>query len=145
MNLNHLTDNELLDHIIKYDEDPVRVRLATYMERVPGAIIDDLEFAGMDPTFCNFRSIVNHSEYHPGMYISHLETEVEYLQDRIGELHEELEKLKARTVLDLMEELKNQIRSAEFSAREAIRERDKAQENESLMKHKLDMWALLNR
>lgn len=145
MNLNHLTDNELLDYIIKYDNDPIRVRLATHMQRVAGAIIDDLVDAGMDDTYCEFRSVVTEGKYLPGAYIRHLENEIEYLQLQIEQSTKEINELKARTVMDLIAELKQDIKTAEWSMREAYRELDKAREERNDMKHKMDMWAILNR
>lgn len=145
MNLNHLTDDELMDYVIRYDTDPVRIKLATVMQRTKGAIMDDLLDAGMDDTFCEFRSIVNEGRYHPGKYISHLENEIEYLQDRLNQELKEIENLKARTIMDLIAELKQEIRTAEFVRDEAVRDRRYAEENEAKMKSKLDMWAILNR
>lgn len=145
MNLNHLTDDELIDYVIKHDDDSVRVKLATVMQRTKGSIIDSLVDAGMDETFCEFRSVVNEGMYHPGQYINHLENEVEYLQGQINNLYKELENLKARTIMDLIVELKQEIRTAEFVRDEAIRDRRYAEENEAKMKSKLDMWTILNR
>ena len=145
MNLNHLSDNELIDYIIKHDDDPIRVRLATHMQRVAGAIIDDLVYAGMDEVWCNFRSVVNDGQYLPGEYIRHLENEIVYLSDQATQNLKEIEELKARTVMDLIAELKQEIKTAEWSMREAYRERNVAVEEREQMKHKLDMWAILNR
>jgi len=144
MNLNHLTDNELIDHIIRYDEDPVRVRLATIMQRTKGAIIDDLVDAGMDDTWCTFRSEYG-GQYHPGQYIRHLEGEIEHLQFMSAQDQKEIKNLQARTVMDLIGELKQEIKSAEWCRDEAYRDREKARENEKIMKSKLDMWAILQR
>jgi len=144
MNLNHLTDNELINYIIKFDNDPIRVRLATHMQRVAGAIIDDLVFAGMDETYCEFRSVVTESMYHPGGYIRHLEDEIEYLNEQAMQTQKELNELKARTVMDLIVELKQNIKTAEWGMKEAYREKERAEENERLMKNKLDMWTTLN-
>ena len=145
MNLNHLTDNELIDHVIKYDDDPVRVRIATHMQRVHGAIIDDLVNAGMDDVWCTFRSVVNEGEYHSGDYIRHLESEVEYLNDKLSDANKEIKELQARTIMDVFAELKQEIKTAEWSMREANRELQVARENEANMKHKLDMWTILKR
>lgn len=145
MDLNHLTDNELIDHIIKYDEDPVRVRLATIMQRTKGAIIDDLEAAGMDDTFCNFRSIVNQSEYHPGRYISHLEDEIRHLWFMSEQDRKELKSLEARTVAELIQELNQQIDSEKYQVRVAREYQQKAEAKAEEAKHKLDMWAILQR
>jgi hypothetical protein len=143
MELSHLSDNELIDYIIKHDTDPVRVRLATYMQRVPGAIIDDLEAAGMDSTFCTFMTEWG-SERLPGQYINHLEEEIKIRDGTIAELQEELEQQKARTIVDLIGELKQQIKTAEWMAEEARRDRDKAEGDHAIMKSKLSMWTKLN-
>lgn len=145
MNLNNLTDNELIDYVIKYDEDPTRVRLATHMERVSGAIMDDLERYGMDTTWCQFTSIVNDCQYHPGQYINHLEGEIVYLQGKNNDLHRELADLKARTVMDLIAELKQEIKTAEYKTEQAVKDRDMAIEKMEKAEHKLDMWRILNR
>ena len=145
MKLDNLSDNELIEYIIKHDVDPIRVRLATHMQRVTGAIIDDLEDAGMDETFCTFRSVVTDTEYLPGQYISHLENEIEYLNQQREQDAKEIEELKARTIMDLIAELKQDIKSAEWAKQEAYKQRNEARENESRMKEKLDMWAILNR
>jgi hypothetical protein len=143
MELSHLSDNELIDYVIKHDTDPVRVRLATYMQRVPGAIIDDLEDAGMDSTFCTFMTEWG-GERLPGQYIMHLEEEIKIRDDTIAELQAELEQQKARTIVDLIMELKQEIKTSEWMAQEARRERDYAEADRKLMKDKLSMWTKLN-
>lgn len=140
MRLENLSDNELVDYVIKHDNDPIRVRLATHMQRVQGAIMDDLIDAGMDDVWCTFEN-----SYHPGQYIRHLENEIEYLNDQATQNLKEIEELKARTVMDLIAELKQEIKTAEWSMKEAYRERNVAVEEREKMKHKLDMWAVLNR
>lgn len=145
MELNHLTDNELIDHVIKYDTDPIRLKLATHMERVQGAIISDLEFAGMDPTYCEFRSTVNDGMYLPGQYISHLENEVEYLQNEIQQHLKEIADLQARTVAELIQDLNQQITTEKYNARTAIAQQREAEEKARVATHKLDMWAILQR
>jgi hypothetical protein len=140
MRLENLSDNELVDYVIKHDNDPIRVRLATHMQRVQGAIMDDLIDAGMDDVWCTFENT-----YHPGQYIRHLENEIEYLNEQHTQDLKELNDLKARTVMDLIAELKQEIKTAEWSMKEAYRERNVAVEEREKMKHKLDMWAVLNR
>jgi hypothetical protein len=134
-----MTDNELIDYTIKFDTDPVRVRLATVMDRMPGCILDSLEDAGMDSETCLFENT-----YDPGQYIRHLESELDVYHDDNNQLRKELEELKARTVLDLLVELKQEIKTAEWMAAEARRERDYAEADRKLMKDKLSMWTKLN-
>jgi hypothetical protein len=137
------TDKELIDYTIKFSTDTEKVRLATAMERITGAIIDDLVDAGMDDTFCTFTSEWG-GDYHPGRYITLLEDEIRIRDENIQQLHKELEELKARTVLDLLAELKQDITTAEWMAKEARKERDKAEADRAVMKDKLSMWTKLN-
>jgi hypothetical protein len=138
-----LSDKELVDYTIKFSDDPEKIRLATYMERVEGAIIDDLVDAGMDDTWCTFTSEYG-GHYHPGQYIRHLEDEIRIRDEDILQLREELDELKARTVLDLLVELRQEIKTAEWMAEEARRDRDKAEGDRAIMKDKLSMWTKLN-
>lgn len=145
MNLDHLSDNELIDHIIKHDSDPIRVRLATHMQRLAGSIIDDLVYAGMDETYCEFRSVVNENTYHPGSYISHLENEIEYLNGKLEQDRKEIADLQARTVADLIKELNQQIETEKYRSSLAIKYQHEAEEKARVATHRLDMWAELNR
>ena len=145
MNLIHLTDDELIDHVIRYDDDPIRVKLATVMQRTKGAIIDDLVYAGMDDVWCTFRSVVNDGEYHSGAYIRHLENEIEFLQNEVNQNLKEIKNLQARTIMDVFAELKQEIKTAEYSKEQAIKDRQIAERKEEEMRHKLDMWAILQR
>lgn len=140
-----MTDNELIDYTIKFDNDPVRVRLATYMDRHPGAILDDLERAGMDPETCNFKSDITYSTYLPGQYITHLEEEVRYLQEQLDQALGEIEGLKPMKVSELIEHLRQEITTEKFMRESAERSRRNALEEREDMKKKLDMWSILNR
>lgn len=137
--MNHLTDNELIDHIIKFSNDPEKIRLATHMERVSGAIIDDLVDAGMDETFCTFRSEWG-GEYHPGQYIRLLEDEITDRDFQIKQLHDELEEQKARTIADLIAELNQQITTEKYLAEQERQAKCKAEAAAAQAKEQLKMW-----
>ena len=138
-----LTDKELIDYTLKFSDDPEKIRLATVMERVEGAIIDDLVDAGMDETYCTFRSEWG-GEYHPGMYISLLEDEIRHRDETIEQLHKELKEQKARTIADLIQELNQEIHTQQFMIKEATAETMRAKQERDLAKDKLSMWAKLN-
>lgn len=140
-----MTDNELIDYTIKFDNDPVRVRLATYMDRHPGAILDDLERAGMDETFCTFKSKITYTEYLPGQYISHLEDEVSYLQEQLDQALGEIEEMKTMKVSELIGQLRQEVVTEKHMRERAERSRYEAHQEREEMKNKLDMWAILNR
>ena len=137
------TDKELIDYTIKFSDDPEKVRLATAMERVTGAIIDDLEYAGMDPTFCTFRSEWG-GEYHPGRYITLLEDEIRIRDEDILKLREELEERRALSIADLIEELRKEVRAEQYTAQEARNQQYRAEVERDDAKSKLSMWNKLN-
>ena len=139
MNLTSLSDKELINHIIKFDNDPVRIRLATANERITGAIWEDLVDCGMDETYCTFRSEWG-SEMHVGQYINHLREELEIKENEVIDLRNELDEQKARTIADLINELNQQIHTEKYLAREARIERDKAVEEAKHAKEQLKMW-----
>lgn len=138
MKLNHLTDDELVKHIINLDPDPVRVRLATYMERIKGSIMDDLLDAGMDETYCTFRT--DWGQRLPGQYIKHLEEELEIAHNELHELRDELAEQKARTIADLIGELRQEITTQGYMRREAELSRDRLGDELKDTKEKLKMW-----
>jgi hypothetical protein len=139
MNLDCLTDKELINYTIKFSDDPVKVRLATTVERIEGAIIDDLVDAGMDETYCTFRSEWG-GEYHPGQYIKLLEDEISHRDFEIKQLHDELEEQKARTIADLIAELNQQITTEKYLAQQAKDETRKAYKEAEHAKEQLKMW-----
>jgi hypothetical protein len=141
----NMTDNELIDYTIKFDNDPVRVRLATYMDRHPGAILDDLERAGMDPVYCNFRDKDTCNDYLPGQYISHLEDEIDYLQGQLNQALDEIEEMKTMKVSELIGQLRQEITTEKHMRERAEKSRYEAHKEREEMKNKLDMWAILNR
>jgi len=138
-----LTDKELIDYTIKFSNDPEKVRLATVMERVTGAIIDDLVDAGMNETWCTFTSEYG-GDYHPGRYITHLEDEIRIRDEEMQQLRDELEEQKARTIADLIQELNQEIRTQQFLIKEATAESMRAKQERDIAKDKLSMWAKLN-
>ena len=140
----NLTDKELMDYVIKFDNDPIRVRLATTNERTAGAIWDDLVDVGIDETYCTFRSEWG-TEMHVGRYIQHLREELEIRDDELHQLRQELEEQKARTIADLINELNQQITTEKYIAKEARMERDKAVDQAKDATEKLRMWGHLSR
>lgn len=141
--MDFLTDKELIDYTIKFSNDPDKVRLATVMERVTGAIIDDLVDAGMHETWCTFTSEWG-GDYHPGRYITLLEDEIRIRDADILQLRKEIDELKARTVADLIRELNQEITTEKYLAKQATEAKYEAERERDHAKDRLSMWAKLN-
>lgn len=139
MNLNHLTDIELISYILKHDNDPIRVRLAGIMDRMPGRIIDGLERAGMNPETCLHENL-----YESGEYIEHLNNEIEYLNRELQETQDQLAKRETMTVSQLIEELHYAAHEANRRADvnlQRAREADQEREN---MRSKMKVWRAIS-
>ncbi len=134
-----MTDGELIDYTLKFDTDPVRVRLAKIMDNMPGFILKRLEDVGMDPETCMFENT-----YDPGDYINHLENEIDYLSREMSVLQGKLQELETMTVLEFMNVARKQI-EAEQRHNELLRQDiRKAVDEKDHMKSKLSMWTKLN-
>ena len=142
MNTAHLSDHELISHTIKFSSDPEKIRLATVIERTTGAIIDDLVDAGMDETYCTFRSEWG-GEYHPGRYISLLEDEIRHRDDSIRDLIKEVEELKSRTIMDFIQEVNQELTTANYLVKEAHADRDREHLARRKAERELEMWNVL--
>ena len=134
-----MTDSELIDYTLKFDTDPVRVRLAKIMDEMPGFILKRLEDVGMDPETCMFENC-----YDPGDYITHLETQIEWMNNDMQELQEKLREYETMTVLEFMNSIRHKLEAEkrhnellQQDIRRAIDEKDN-------MKSKLSMWTKLN-
>jgi hypothetical protein len=112
------------------------------MERVRGAIIDDLVAAGMDETYCTFRSEWG-GEYHPGRYISLLEDEIRIRDDDILQLRQEVEELKSRTIMDFIQEVNQELTTAKYLVKEAQADRDRERLARRNAERELEVWDVL--
>jgi hypothetical protein len=150
MNYNHLSDDELLDYLDRYSEDPVMKRIVDILVHKQYGIISDLVAAGMDPQDWTFSSD-NYNHYYPGQYVTHLKNEISYIEDELAECQDkyqdaldEITKLKARTVVELMLELTQEIADKDSDLLVARQERDRAIINERRTKEQMKVWTALS-
>ncbi len=134
-----MTDSELIDYTLKFDTDPVRVRLAKIMDNMPGFILQRLEDVGMNPETCLFENC-----YDPGDYINHLENEVEWRDNEINKLQGKLEELEAMTVLEFMDNIRRKLEAEKRHNDLLKQDIRKAVDEKDHMKSKLSMWTKLN-
>lgn len=139
MKIDHLSDNELIKHVLKHDADPIRIRLAGVMERFSGCIVDSLEDAGMDK-----ENFLFENTYDPGQYIRHLENEIEYLQRELDETQEKLHARETMSVSQLIEELRLEAYSAGRRADSADRRAHEADQEREKMRSKMKVWTAIS-
>ena len=133
------TDKELIDYTLKFDSDPVRIRLAKVMDEMPGFILQRLEDVGMDPETCMFENC-----YDPGDYITHLETQIEWLNNDMQELQEKLREYETMTVLEFMSDIRHKLQAEKRHNELLKQDIRKAVDEKDHMKSKLSMWTKLN-
>lgn len=139
MNLNHLTDEELVQHVIKHDSDPIRLRLAQYMDNMPGRILDGLERAGMDPETC-----LHENTYESGEYIEHLKSEIDFYERELMETKEKLAKRETMTVSELIAELHEAADRAYSQMAIANRKVREAEQEVETTRKKMKVWTAIS-
>lgn len=145
-----MTDLELLHYLDLYSDDPLIRRLIDVLTRTRGAIISDLEEAGMDPQTWTFGDGWN--KMFPGQYITDLENRLTYAEDeldaanyKVEQAEEERDKLKARSIMQFVEEVWQEKRAATHKVSEAMKEINQVKEQNAKLKEQIDMWGNLNR
>jgi hypothetical protein len=148
MNLNHLSDKELIQYADKHTEDPLARRLVDILMARNEGIITELIEAGMDSVHWTF--IYEHEEYSPKDYIEHLLKQLAYTEDdlwvaqrELDDRLQDLKKLEARTILEVMADLKKTIDRVDAERDQARQERDHARNSEQNMKSKMKVWRAL--
>lgn len=143
MNLDALSERELVNYLLMYNTDPVVQRLLSVIECRQtdyDDLVDELVSVGMDRHYLVF----DHNDS-PGEYISNLVRNVEGLEQENSQLQEEVDELKTKTVLDFLGEVKRELKLAREQQYEAAQRTKKLQEELDQAKSKLDTWAIMNR
>lgn len=149
MNYNVMTDLELLHYLDIYSDDPLIRRLVDVLTRTRGAIISDLENAGMDPQSWTFET--EWQRMYPGDYIQQLRRDIEYAESELEDIRfkyeqavEERNELKTRTIMEFIEEVRQEKRTADYTVAEARKETKRVAEENAKLKEQIDMWGRLN-
>lgn len=150
MNYNSMTDLELLHYLDIYSDDPLTRRLVDVLGRTRGALLTDLENAGMDPDTWMFRT--DWQSMYPGDYIIHLESQLRHteeelsgLQYKYDDLEEERDRLKTRSIMDFVEEVKQEQRANQDLVKEAMTTVQAFKKENERLKEQIDMWGRLNK
>jgi hypothetical protein len=150
MNLNHLSNSELLVYLDKHSTDPLIVRLVNILMEKQYGLVSDLLAAGMNEQTWTF-SPDNYNEFYPGQYISHLCDKLDHALDDLEhsefllkQAKEEIDELKARTVAELIAELHTEVRTANFRADEAEQRRRNMIDEVETTRNKMKVWRAIS-
>jgi hypothetical protein len=149
MNYNSMSDQELLHYLDLSSNDPLIRRLINVLAKTRGALIDDLESAGMDSQSWTFGEGWN--KYSPGQYIEELRNDLrrakddlELAQDELRQAIDERDQLKVRGVMQLIEEVQSEKRISKARADEAWTETNRVRQENAKLREQIDMWGRLN-
>jgi hypothetical protein len=149
MNYNSMSDQELLHYLDLSSNDPLIRRLINVLAKTRGALIDDLESAGMDSQSWTFGEGWN--KFSPGQYIEELrndlrraEDDLELAQDELRQAIDERDQLKVRGVMQLIEEVQSEKRISKARADEAWTETNRVRQENAKLREQIDMWGRLN-
>ena len=149
MNYNSMSDQELLHYLDLSSNDPLIRRLINVLAKTRGALIDDLESAGMDSQSWTFGEGWN--KFSPGQYIEelrndvrHAEDELELAQDDLRQAIDERDQLKTRTIMQFMDEVNKEKIRCSLIASDAMKESNKVREENDKLREQIDMWGKLN-
>ena len=144
-----MSDQELLHYLDLSSNDPLIRRLINVLAKTRGALIDDLESAGMDSQSWTFGEGWN--KFSPGQYIEELrndlrraEDDLEMAQHELRQAIDERDQLKVRGVMQLIEEVQSEKRINKSRADEAWKEANRIREENAKLREQIDMWGRLN-
>lgn len=150
MNYNSMTDTELLHYLDLYSDDPLIRRLVDVLQNTQGALLNNLEDAGMDPNTWTFKTDWL-DEHNPGDYIIQLRNELEHAEEELNDLqyrHEELldkyDALKTKSIMKLIEEVQQEKRAAGQKVQEAMKQAEHQKKENDKLREQIDMWGKLN-
>jgi hypothetical protein len=149
MNYNSMSDYELLHYLDLSSDDLLIRRLINVLTKTRGALIDDLESAGMDSQSWTFGEGWN--KFSPGQYIEelrndvrHAENELELAQEALEQAIDERDQLKTRNIMQLITEAQQEKNAAASRANEAWTETNRVRKENDKLREQIDMWGRLN-
>jgi hypothetical protein len=150
MNYRSMSDQELLHYLDLTSNDPLIRRLINVLAKTRGALIDDLESAGMDSQSWTFGE--GWTKYSPGQYIEELrndlrqaEDELELAQAELEQAIDERDQLKVRGVMQLIDEVNKEKIRCSLMASDAVKESNRVREENDKLREQIDMWGKLNK
>lgn len=150
MNYNAMTDLELLHYLDIYSDDSLIRRLIDVLTRTRGAIITDLEEAGMDPQTWTFGD--GWDKQFPGQYITDLKSQVDQLESdlehtkyKLEQAEIERDELKTRSIMDFIQEVHQEKQTNAYLVKEAMGTVKAYKDENARLKEQIDMWGRLNK
>ncbi len=148
--MTNLTYKELVHYLDFNSTDPMVRRLLEYINNQEENIIEGLVQAGMDPINCRFdRNGYYHS---PGEMIEKLCNDIDYAEREAAEWEEkyynikdERDRLRVRSVADLLNEMNEQVKRAQADRNNSDRIAEKYKQENQELQEKINVWTILEK
>jgi hypothetical protein len=144
------TYRELVHHLDLHTTDPLVRRLIDYIVEGEDSVMSGLIEAGMDPMSYEFSD--SYEYYTPGDYIEHLRKNCQSVEDdlwvaqrELEDVVEERDRLKTRSVADLMASMEEQVKRAQAETVNAQRIARKVEQENDELKEKINVWTILEK
>lgn len=149
MQTSNLNINELIHYLDITSTDPTVRRLVDLLLERELTLYDELVDAGMDPQSYTFY-YDGSSHYSPGEYINELRQNVNYFEQEMNIAQEErddavreADKLKVRSVMQLMEEVYRERTIARETAYQANKEAAELRAKNAELEEKINVWKVM--
>jgi hypothetical protein len=146
----NLTYKELIDYLDRYNTDPMVRRLLEMVMDKEETIIEGLIEVGMDPFDCRIEG--DDGYYLPGPYIQKLKQDVDFQyqeaqdwEEKYYDMKDERDKLKARSVADLLQEMKFQVDRANSERESADRVATQLKMRNAELEEKINVWTIMEK
>lgn len=150
MEKSNLSYSELVHYLDLTATDPLVRRLINLIHEGEGTIINELLEEGMDGIYNTFYH--DGANLTPGEYIdtmrreiSNLESDLECLRDDFDDVTEERDKLKTRTVADLLASMEEQVKRAHAETMNVQQIARKIEQENLELKDKINVWTIMER
>jgi restriction endonuclease len=150
MNYNVMNDMELMDHLSMTSDDPLVRRLVKMLDKSYTGLVKELIEAGMDQNDWRFEG--DYEYFEPGDYIRHLRNRVECAEsdarsweDKYDDACEERNRLKARSVAQLVSEMESEVRKYKDEKYASDRNRERVEKENKELRDKINVWTILEK
>ena len=146
--MKHLTYRELVHYLDLYSTDPVVRQLIGFILNGEDSVMSRLIEEGMDPATYEFSE--DHEYFSPGEYIEHLrkcrqsaEDDLYLAQRDLDDAQHEVDRLKTRSVMQLLHEVERERTLSREKAYEANVKSERLERENAELKEKINVWKVM--
>lgn len=148
--MTNLTLNELVHYLDLTTNDPLVRRLVDMLLAGESVVVQELISAGMDPVEHTFKH--DYDTVSPGEYIELLRSDIAYYKEEANDwetqhhkMKQERDRLSARTVVELLNDMQFKLNQAESDRNQATRVVENLKKKNAELEEKINVWSVMER